>query len=352
MVLTLARKARYSLASLMPLLRSEAQPPASTPAFFCRLLMIVALGSTFGCDEKKAQLPDVEQRDPRTGLTPAEADEVLVKVGDRAITLGEYAETLLRMDRYERLRYQSEERQKELLDEMIEVELLAQEARRRGLDQKPEVQLRIREALRDEILADLERSMPALESFSEREVKEYYDAHREEFKEPLRRRVQVIEVGSKALAERVLAELGVRDAQSKSGEQWAKLAKKYSIARDSSGPTQPLELLGDLGFVSAPGTLRGENPNVPPEVREAVFQLDSWGDIFPQPVKSEQRYFVLRLAGISPARDRSMKDAERTIRIELRRQKFLAAEERYEQELRKKYPVVISQSSDAPSDQP
>jgi len=294
------------------------------------------------CKEDQARLPNEEERDPRTGLTPGEAAEVLVRVGDHAITLGQYAETLLRMDRYERLRYQSEERQKELLDEIIEVELLAQEARRRGLDRDPEVQLRIRQALRDELLADLERGLPGPESFSEREVSEYYSAHREEFQEPLRHRVQVIRVGSAERAEQVLKELAGQDAASVSGQSWAEVSKKYSLDRDAVGPADQQELRGDLGFVSAPTEPRGDNPSVPPEVRQAVFQLKKIGDIFDRPVQAASGVYVVRLEGISPARDRSMQEAERTIRIELRRQKFLQAEKQFEQELRKKYPVIIS----------
>jgi parvulin-like peptidyl-prolyl isomerase len=307
------------------------------------MLHVTLLGS-FGCDEKKVQLPDQEERDARTGLTPAEAAEVLVKVGKREITLGQYAETLLRMDQYERLRYQSEERQKQLLDEMIEVELLAQEARRRGLDKKPEVQMRIRQALRDELLADLERQMPDPESFSEREVKEYYDAHRGGFKEPLRHRVQVIRVGSESLAREALKELERKGDESASFDSWAEIAKKYSLERGVDGPVAAGELLGDLGFVSAPGQAQGDNPSVPPEVREAVFELKKVGDVVSHPVKAAGGYFIVRLEGISPERDRSMQDAERTIRIELRRQKFLEAEKKFEQDLRSKYPVAISHS--------
>lgn len=298
------------------------------------------------CKEETARLPDEQDRDPRTGLTPSEAKEVLVRVGERTITLGQYAETLLRMDRYERLRYQSEERQKELLDEMIEVELLAQEARRRGLDQDPEVQLRLRQALRDELLADLERSLPGPESFSEREVKEYYDAHRDEFKEPLRHRVQAIRTGTEAVARLALGELLRSEASNE--ERWAQISAKYSADRDATGPTDKAELRGDLGFVSAPGESRGENPDVPAEVRAAVFQLKQVGDIFEQPVKSRDSYYIVRLEGISPARDRAVKDAERTIRIELRRQKFIQAERQLEDDLRKKYPVTISETASKP----
>lgn len=307
-------------------------------------LLLTFLGSCVlglgGCKEKTAQLPDEAERDARTGLTPAEAQEVLVRVGDKSITLGQFAESLLRMDPYERLRYQSEERQKALLDEMIEVELLAQEAKRRGLDRDPEVQLRIRQALRDELLRDLERKIPGPESFSEREVKEYYEAHKSEYQEPLRHRAQVIRVGSKPLALAVLSELGGRDAASVSGEAWARAWAKYSLDRDRAGLDMG-ELAGDLGFVSAPGEPRGQNDRVPSEVRAALFRLERVGDLAPEPVQSGPYFYVVRLSGISPARDRSMQDADRAIRVELRRLKFITEEKQLEESLRKKYPVQI-----------
>lgn len=296
--------------------------------------------ASIGCDRDPSTLVETDQRDSRTGLTPEEEDEVLVRVGERAITLGQFAETLLRMDPYERLRYKSEERQKELLDEMIEVELLAQEAHRRGFDRDPEVRLRIKQALRDELLQDLERRVPGPETFSEREVRQYFEAHPNEFAEPLRHRVQVIEVGQEQLARSLIGQLEESDLGS--GEAWAKLARAHSLRRDQLGEAEAPELAGDLGFVSAPGEARGANDEVPEAVREAVFSVEKVGQVAAEPAQVGERFFVVRLGGISPARNRSLEEAERTIRVELRRQKYLEMERDLEEELRKKYPVVLS----------
>src|SRR5690348_15947625 len=91
------------------------------------VIPIVALG--FGCNEKAAQ------RSTRSdagrlpgGLSAEQAALVVARVGERTITLGDYAATLERMDQFDRLRYQSPERRKELLQEIIDVELLAQDA--------------------------------------------------------------------------------------------------------------------------------------------------------------------------------------------------------------------------------
>jgi len=78
-----------------------------------------------------------------------QAGRVLAKVGDRTITLGDYVAALEHMDQFDRMRYQSPERRKELLNEMIDLELLANEARQKGYDQDPVAQQEIRAILRD-----------------------------------------------------------------------------------------------------------------------------------------------------------------------------------------------------------
>lgn len=80
---------------------------------------------------------------PRS-LTPEQAQKPLAKVGSATITLGDYAAALENMDQFDQLRYQSTERRKELLEEMITVELLSQEAVARGWDKDPLAQQELR----------------------------------------------------------------------------------------------------------------------------------------------------------------------------------------------------------------
>lgn len=299
-----------------------------------------ALLGGLACDGNKPSTEETEKRSPRTGLTETEAKEVLAEVGDRKITLGDYAETLLRMGQFERARYQSPERQKELLEEMIDLELLAQEARRRGLDRKPENELRLVQALRDERLEELRRSLPPEASLPMAEVQQYYESHLAEFEEPERRRALVIVTAGKKAAEEAC-----QKAQDASGTVWGELARNYSLDRRGLEANDALEWAGDLGFVSAPAEKRGDNAEVPAKVREELFRLAKVGGVSAAPVEVGGKYYVVRWGGTSPARKRSLKDAERTIRVELQRQKFLAAERALEGELRKKYPILIDEKA-------
>lgn len=322
------------------------------PGFSLRGLFTLAWGGIFlalstGCScEESAELGSSdEKRDPVTGLTSSEAGEVLVTVGERPITLGDFVATLVRMDRFERLRYQSEAGQKKLLDELIEVELLAQEAERRGLDKDPKVVLRLEQALRDELLRTVEAELPPPEKISEREVREYYEAHRAEFQEPERRRVLLIKIGSESLGQEVLKKALGEDKKGASGAEWAELARKYSLEKSQAREGDPEEFAGDVGFVSAPKEERGKNDAVPDDARAGVFEVEKIGGVLPRLISEGKFFYIVRLGGISPARDRTVQEADRAIRVEIRRQKFLAAEKKLEADLRAKYPVRIDEAA-------
>lgn len=275
------------------------------------------------------------------GLTPELAAKVLARVGDREITLGEYAATLERMDQFERLRYQSPERRKLLLDEMIKVELLAVEAQRRGLDKLPETQERIRQVLRDEMLRETREGLPPPASIPDSDVHAYYDKHRDEFREPERRRVAHIVLSDEAKAKKVLA-LALKATPA----EWGKLVQEHSLDKPPKpSPAAPLELAGDLGIVSPSGDARGDNPKVPEALRKAVFQIDKLGGVYPELVADGGKFHIVRMTGKTDARDRAFPEAERTIRVAILQERIRDAEDRLEKELRAKYKVLIDDAA-------
>jgi parvulin-like peptidyl-prolyl isomerase len=305
-----------------------------------RLTQVVLFVLACGCNPRSASGPDAGPPPPG-GLTAEQARQVLARVGSRTITLGDYAATLERMDPFDRLRYQAPERQKELLEEMIDVELLAEDARKKHLDQKPETQLAIRQILRDALLAQARSGLPVPEDLAADEVRTYYESHREEFTEPERRRAAHILVKDRETAQRVLAL-----AKKATGAQWGELHRKYSLDAPRKGsPEAPLELLGDLGIVGAPGDPRGDNARVPAAVRIAVFELASVGDVSDKLAEDAQGYHVVKMTGKSDPRARSLAEAERTIRVSIVQTKIAERERALEQELRKEFPVVLDEGA-------
>jgi parvulin-like peptidyl-prolyl isomerase len=302
-------------------------------------LAVAGLTMCGACHEKPKQIsaPMASASALPGRLTPELAKQVLAKVGEREITLGEYAETLERMDPFERVRYQSADRRKLLLNEIVQVELLAQEAKRRGLDKQPETEERLRQILKDELLRDVRREAPAPSDISDAEVHAYFDAHHEEFKEPERRRVAHIVVASEAQAKAVLAK-----ATGATAVEWGKLVSDVSLDKPAKGAAPALaELAGDLGIVGPPGHPRGANPRVPEALRAAVFEIAKVGDVLNRVVPEGGRFHILRMTGRSEARDRSFQDSERTIRVALVQQKIQDREARLETELKQRYPVSV-----------
>lgn len=316
--------------------------PTASGAVAVAGLLLAGFGVPSGCDEAAlgGGAPAASASAAAGGLTPELASRVLARVGDRTITLGEFAATVDRMDDFERLRYQSPDRRKELLSDMIKVELLAEEARRRGLDREPETIERIRQLLRDELLRQARAAVPAATDIPESEVRAYYEKHKDAFREPARRRVSVIVLADDAAAKAVLEQ-----AKTATAMQWGKLVERYSLnAPPKAGPTSPVELFGDVGIVNAPGA-KDTNPAVPTEVRQAVFEIEKVGGVYPSLVKSGGKAYVVRMTSQSDARERSLAEAERTIRVAIVQERITDAEARLEAELRRRFPIKIDDAA-------
>ncbi|MCC6526197.1 MAG: peptidyl-prolyl cis-trans isomerase, partial [Polyangiaceae bacterium] len=197
-------------------------PNRRYPSLACTALAALgcslALVALPACNDKALELPPDAGAVPE-GLTAEQAAAVVAKVGDRTITLGDVAAHIGSLNPYYRLRFQSKELRRKLVDEMIDVELLAIEARRLGLDKDPRTEEAIRQVLRDAMLAEARKDVPDPSAFSAAEVRAYYEANRDRFREPERRRVAAIVLAKREDAEKVLAQA----LEDKSAEAWGKL---------------------------------------------------------------------------------------------------------------------------------
>lgn len=275
------------------------------------------------------------------GLTPEQAGKVVAKVGDKTITLGDFARTLERMDPFDRLRFQTKERRRELLSEMIDVELLAQEARRRGLDKKPEVEDALRQLYRDALLQKMRDSLPPPAGLTAEEVKAYYDANADRYTEPERRRVSAIVVANKADADKVLK----LAAKVKTAQEWGELFLKNSVtAPKTKGANDPVDLAGDLGIVGPPDDPKGGNLKVPDAVRKVAFQLQK-EQIADAAVEADGKFYIVRLSGITAGHKRTLQEADRSIRVAILQQRLADMEKKLDEELRAKFPVQIDEKA-------
>ena len=181
-------------------------------------------------------------------LTPEQAAQVLARVGDRTITLGDFEPRLEHMDQFDRMRYQAPERRKELLGEMIDVMLLADEAREQGLRPGPgHAAGGPRDPPRRHAQEGARRRPPARNEIPADEVRAYFDAHQADFHDPERRRVAAIVLAPPTAA----AQHSSTALQGAGASQWGELVRTQ-VDRPQAKANAPLDLAGRLGLRQPP----------------------------------------------------------------------------------------------------
>jgi peptidyl-prolyl cis-trans isomerase C len=290
-----------------------------------RALIIVLAFTVASCSKKTEEAPASEAEWPKNGLSEAQANEVLAKVGDRTITVGEFADRLASQSPYLRARFESPERRKEFLDNLVRFELLVYEAKRRGYADKPEI-LRARRNAMIQQLVKKEVDEPLKESeITDEEVKAVYDGNPEEFDRPAEVRASHIFVEDRALAAKILAEAKQTD-----------LAGFRKLAREQSEDQNTKNDGGDLQF------FRADAEGGPPAaVRDAAFSLKKVGEVYPDLIEEGGGYHIVMLTGKRAALKRTYEQAKRAIRHKLTREKKDAAMAALTERLRKEIEVQV-----------
>ena len=189
--------------------------PGSRMPWKCTAIILLALAG-LACSKQSEEAPsDAEW--PKHGLSEEQANEVLVKVGDRTITVGELADRLASQSPYLQARFESPERRKEFLDNLVRYELLVYEAKRRGYADDPEVVSARRNIMIQELIKQEVDQPLAGKEISDEEVQAAYDANPKEFDRPAQVRASHIFIKDRAKAAGVLqkAKAGDRTAFTK-----------------------------------------------------------------------------------------------------------------------------------------
>ena len=217
-----------------------------------------------------------------------DSKEVLIRVNERAITAGEYRDALKRLVPADQDQPDEElvELKKELVNEMVEEELLLEEAQRLGTsvtdrELASEVDLMKKEYGDESFNSVIEERYGSMKGWEDRirrkllvkkaiekltgaasvmegEAEAWYGEHREEFAKPEQVRARMIVVASEEEATRI--------RQSLDQQNFAAVARDVSLSPEGADG-------GDLGYFS-----RGDMPG---EFEEAVFALKRPGEISP-----------------------------------------------------------------------
>ena len=257
---------------------------------------------------------------------PEDLAEVLAKVDDVTITVGEFQERINQQSPYVRARYTSMERKKEFLDNLVRFEVLAKEAQRRGLDKDPEVVRTMKQVMIQKLLKD-QFDKQRMEDISDEECKKFYDAHPEQYNKPEEVRVSSILVKDQATAKKVMDDPRIKGVDN---QQFRNLVAEYSqdLATKDRG--------GDLRYFDA------KTKDVPKSIVDAAFALTNIGDVSP-PVKTEQGVVILKLTGRRKALVRTFDEVKQQIRNQLYRDKRQESMESFVKNLRDKANVKIDE---------
>ncbi|HEV8323252.1 MAG TPA: peptidyl-prolyl cis-trans isomerase [Myxococcota bacterium] len=249
-------------------------------------------------------------------LTPDERALVLATIDGRPITLGEFQDRLDKQSPYIRARYNSIERKKEFLDNLIRFELLAMAAEKKGYATDPDVIRAMKQTMTQKLMKDEFDATMKLEDITEEEMKKYYDEHKDEFHKPAQVRVSVIVVKDKAAADAALAEVTAAGTDHK---KWRDLVTKYSVDEETKARG------GDLRYFAKP---EEGGTGVEPKVAEVAFALDKVGDVGPV-VETPKGFYIIKLTGKRKELHRTFEQVKRSIAQRLFREKRTKAFEDY-----------------------
>jgi len=220
----------------------------------------------------------------------------IATVNDAKITVQDYQDLLKRVPP----NYQSfiKNQKAKVVNDMITQELLFQEAKKQNLGDDKTV-LETLENMKKQIMVQrlLQKQVAEKITVSDKDAKDYFGAHKEEFNLPERVKAAHILVKTQAEADTVLA-------KAKKNEDFAKLAQEYSI--DPSKVNG-----GDLGYF--------ERGRMIPEFETAVFALKP-GEISGV-VKTQFGFHVIKLLDKKPVEARKYEEVEGEIKSKLLQEK-------------------------------
>lgn len=188
----------------------------------------------------------------------------------------------------------------EILDELIEIKLLAMEALNRGLDEDPEARHRLNTA-RDNILGNILLEHVAAEEIDEAAVRKMYDAQVQLLEPQMENeaRVRHILAPTKDAIDKIAAEL-------KTGVDFAVLAAR----RSSDEPTR-LDG-GDLGYMTA--------DDASPEFARVIREVPEGG--VSRPFEDSQGWHIVKIDELRKRKPPSLEDLRETIERYLKSQQL------------------------------
>lgn len=261
---------------------------------------------------------------------------VAARFGERTITLGDLARHFGSLPRNLQYAYLTPDRVRQFLDHVLDVELMAAEARRLGLDRDARVLLPAKAAMARAWLREELPEKEAIPPVTEEELRAEYAAHPERYAAPVVVHVTQLVTPTRAQAEALRAQLASEAdaAPERRAERFRELVARHSVDDDSRGDR------GDLPAIASDDPA----PTLPRVVREAALALQRPGELSPV-IELGTRYHILLLTERSGGELRSFDAAVAAVRSRLYQARQQAATERHVAALRAAADVRIDQDT-------
>ncbi len=274
------------------------------------------------------------------GMSPETAARVLATVGESTITVADVERFIAAQPRHQRARYTNPEQRRALLERMIDMEVLALEARKRGLDADPTVQHVLKDALARQLLETAVDTTVSLSEISDAQIKAFYDANPDRYVRPEARRAAIIAQPTRVELDtlRATIDTAIAETPAQARQIFGDFAKARSIQKESA------HLKGDLGFFDAKGQNDKGQSRVSAPTAAAVFALKTVNQIGPAFEADGGRWSLVQLTHIREAASQPLEAVRLDIQTELLLQRKTAERERFIAELRARATVTIDES--------
>jgi peptidyl-prolyl cis-trans isomerase C len=215
---------------------------------------------------------------------PADTTQVLVRIGGQALTAEDVRKRLEEIPASARGNFATPEGRQQLIERMIEERVWLVTAQESGVADRPQVTQQLEQQRRDLLIRTyLNEAMSANPAPPDSEARAYYDSHLDEYRTPAGVTLRHVQTKTEAQARQVL-KLAL------SGQDWAKLAQKYSV--DSLTRAQG----GSLGTVTREGLFPALGRQ--PALAESAFALGA-GRVG-GPFQSDRGWHVLKVEELRP----------------------------------------------------
>jgi parvulin-like peptidyl-prolyl isomerase len=203
---------------------------------FVLLILVFALASCESKKEEQKAAPQVSKEVPKPKPVEAVPADALARVGDRYVRVTDYEKQLVRLS--PKLA-ETEHGRKYVVNQYVESLLIEKDAEARGLTKDPAIAAKIEDYTRSLYRNTLLQALKAGQKpISDEEAKKYFQDHEEEFIQPDRVRLSLIEVDLDKEKE-----INAVQKDLKAGKDFAQLAMTHS--KHVSGKRG-----GDIGFVT------------------------------------------------------------------------------------------------------